>query len=155
MREKRVVQACDILAANDLAERVWVPTPEWGAGNDGAGVYVRVMSGTERDAWERSIEDDATRYDHARARLVTLSACDADGNLLFTAKDIDWLSQKNGVVLTRIATAASKLNKLGREDLEVLEGNSGAAPGGASSCSSPSAAASHPADSSRNGPDQS
>lgn len=115
----------DILAFNDAeAERVEVP--EWG--KHGQHVYVRLMSGRERDRWESSImamDGDATKfYDGVRARLCQMTACDESGTLIFTPAQIDALSQKSSTALQRIYDVAMRINKLRKSDLDELEKNS-------------------------------
>lgn len=103
-----------------------IPCPEWG--NDVV-VHVRVLSGTERDAFEdASIVRKGKKREmsllDARARLVVAAACDASGTPLFRLGDEKWLTRKSGVPLTRIFNAAVKLNAISGEDVEELVGNS-------------------------------
>ena len=69
-----------ILAAEDLGKEL-VSVPEWGGH-----VYVKVMNGAERDAWEASIvgaTGSQRNLQNIRARLVALTACDGGGLRLF------------------------------------------------------------------------
>ncbi len=103
-----------------------IPCPEWG---EGVVVYVRILSGAERDAFEegslvRKGKKRETSLQDARARLVELAACDAGGKPLFRKGDAKWLTQKNGAVLTRIFAEAMKLNGITEADVDELAGNS-------------------------------
>ena len=70
-----------ILAADDLP-RETVLVPEWGGD-----VYVRTMSGTDRDAFESSLiaRDGAKegRMENVRARLVAVDPVRCDGEPTF------------------------------------------------------------------------
>ena len=81
-----------ILAADDLP-RETILVPEWGGD-----VYVRTMSGTDRDAFESSLiaRDGAKdgRMENVRARLVALTLCDATGSRLFEDGEIVALGRK-------------------------------------------------------------
>src|SRR5262245_43050975 len=102
-----------ILAADDL-KRVWVDTPEWGGG-----VWVRLLTGTERDKFE----SDNVRFSgsgkdrkgepnlaNIRARLAVLCCCDEAGKRLFADADAEALGRKAGPVLDRIFDKAAALN---------------------------------------------
>ncbi len=108
-----------ILAADDL-KRECVEVPEWGGR-----VYVRVMTGTERDEWERQIldsrgPDNKTNLSNARARLAILCACGEDGQRLFTDGDLEAVGDKSAAALERIFDAALKLNRIGEKDVDEL-----------------------------------
>lgn len=107
-----------IRAASDLP-REMVQIPEWGGF-----LYVRTMTGTERDAWESSLSaGKKVNLDKVRAKLAVAVACDADGKPMFTPADVDWLSEKSAAALQRIFAAASKLNCLSGAELEELAKN--------------------------------
>ena len=112
-----------ILAANDVkVERVEVP--EWGGH-----VFVRLLSGTERDAFEQSNvkikgKQSEVNLTNIRARLAVLCVCDETGARLFKDADATALGAKSGAVLDRIFDAASALNKIGKAQQEQAEGNS-------------------------------
>lgn len=101
----------DIFAVDDRPMQP-VDVPEWGGG-----IFVRAMSGLERDTYEGGLLERRglpmrEKLKNTRAELVVLCVVDEDGNRLFSDEDIDPVSGKNAEVLTRIAMAASKLNKL-------------------------------------------
>ena len=122
-----------ILAIDDL-ERVEVPIPEWGGA-----VYVRILTGAERDFVSGCMLDaDGTllpaqeRLKHYRARVVALSTCDAQGTALFTLADLEALSRKAGRALDRIVEAAEKLNAMTASEVEQLAKNCAPTPDAAS-----------------------
>ena len=101
-----------ILAADDL-KRESVEIPEWGGT-----VWVRVMTGAERDDWERQILDsrgldNKTNLSNARARLAVLCACGENGERLFGDEDLDAVGGKSAAALERIFDLALKLNRIG------------------------------------------
>lgn len=108
---------------------VKVPCPEWaddGTPEDEAYVFVRTMTGVQRDAWERSVSPDGkkVKLDNIRAKLAVAVCVDDDGNQLFTEDDIAALGDVSCVPLVRIFDEASKLNGLGKEQVDELVGES-------------------------------
>lgn len=125
-----------ILAADDRATDV-VEVPEWGGG-----VRVRALTGIERDHYMSSLytmrsngqggmEIAAMNLEGSQARLVSLAACDDDGNRLFSEADLVELGAKNGAVLDRVYQAASKLSRLG-QTIEQVKADLGVAQNGSS-----------------------
>lgn len=118
-----------ILDADDLQVET-VEVPEWGGE-----VFVRGLSGTERDAWEQSIIDmkqAAARrngagldYDFAnfRAKLVARCIVDEDGQRLFGESEIGLLGRKSAAALDRVFTVAQRLSGLSSQDVEELTKN--------------------------------
>lgn len=120
MSDRNVLNAEAILAAADLAP-VWVDVPEWGGG-----VYVRAMSGVERDAFDAELAEggpDAV-LTNIRARLVARCASDAEGARVFQDSDIPALGEKSGAALDRVFTVAQRLNRLTEASIASAEGNS-------------------------------
>jgi hypothetical protein len=115
-----------ILKAEDL-KREEVPVPEWGGS-----VFVRTMTGGERDRFEAAFVRDKT---DTRARLAAATICDEAGTLLFSATDIEALGRKSAAALERVFVVAMRLSKVGKADVDDLEKNSAAA----TSASTPSA----------------
>ena len=112
-----------ILSAEDLEYEI-VDVPEWGGK-----VRVRALTGSERDQFEASLVKEAgkiRKIDTAniRAKLVSLSIVDGEGNRLFGESDIALLGQKSAAALDRVFESAQKLSKISKEDVEELEGNS-------------------------------
>ena len=117
-----------ILKADDLkVEQVSVP--EWG-GN----LYVRAITGAERDAFEGSCiaEGGGTNMTNLRARLCVLAICDKDGVCLFTDEDATVLGAKSARAINRVFTAAQKLSGLTKADVDELEQSLTAGQGDAS-----------------------
>lgn len=114
-----------ILQADDLPKQP-VPVPEWGGE-----VYVRTLTGHERDAWEaecvlfdgRKATTNMDALNRTRARLCARCICDETGKRLFTDEDIEALGAKSAAALDRVYEVAAKLNKVSKEDLEELAKN--------------------------------
>lgn len=98
--------------------------------------HIRVLSGFERDAWEsgnhewdeKSNRSRAT-FRNARARLLVLCLCDAQGNRLFDKEGYaDHLGRMDNTILDKLYDEATALNKLTRESQEATEKNLPTAP---------------------------
>jgi hypothetical protein len=96
-----------ILGLDDLP-REEVNIPEWGGS-----VYVRALTGAERDQLERMISKDSV----SRAAIAALCVVDAKGERLFSAKDVDKLATKHGSALERIVSAALRFNTISADGL--------------------------------------
>jgi hypothetical protein len=98
----------------------------------GKHVYVKLMTALERDrfeeAWQKRSQGGQTVAGF-RACLVTHTACDSQGNLLFDAHEENDLQQKSARMLEPIVNKAMEVNGLSEEDQETMVGNSS---GGAS-----------------------
>ena len=112
-----------ILGATDIkVEKVNVP--EWGGD-----VYVKGMSGAERDKFEASIVEtrgsqQKLNMTNVRAKLACYTICDKDGKRLFTDNEIGELAKKSASALQRIFDAAQKLSGIGAGEVENLLKNS-------------------------------
>jgi hypothetical protein len=114
-------------------EKVQIEKVELGADNF---VYVRQMSGRERDHFEQSIlkavrntKGQVESYEQSledyRAKLATATMCDADGNMLLLPDDVGTLSKNmSAVTLDKIIAKAQELNKISEADKEELVKNS-------------------------------
>ena len=119
----KILNRDEILGVNDQKIEK-VPVPEWGGT-----VYVRSLSGTERDAFEASMatlgpdgNQDKLNLNNFRARLAAMSICDPDGKRLFSDQDADALGKKNVKALLRIYMTAARLSALRNSDmLELME----------------------------------
>ena len=111
-------------------------------------VYVRQMTGRERDNFEQSLlkkvtgPDGKVSYEQSlndfRAKLAVCTLCDEQGNALLLPGDYPALSQAmSAAKLEKIVTEAQKLNKISEEDKEALVKNSEAVPDGNSTSDSP------------------
>ena len=118
-------RAAILTGARLATERLRVP--EW-AGD----VYVRELTGAERDAWEGSIIDAEGKprgelMRNARARLAVMSLVDEHGIRLFADSDAEALGRTSARALARVFDVAARLSGLTAGDLEELEKNSGGA----------------------------
>ena len=111
-----------ILAADDLPREI-VSVPEWGGQ-----VYVRTMTGTDRDAFEASLitRDSNTssndqRMHNVRARLVSLTLCSESGERMFHDGDIDALGRKSARALDRVFAVAQRLNGIGADEAQAAK----------------------------------
>jgi len=111
----------NILQVKDITTEL-VEVPEWGGS-----VYVRGMTGTERDTFEASIvklkgKGQSVDMSNIRAKLAAKSICDESGNLLFTDADIKELGKKSAGALQRVFEVAQRLSGIGDEDVAELAG---------------------------------
>lgn len=102
-----------ILAADDL-QRTKIHIPEWGAV-----VWIRTLTGRERDRFEGQQSRDP--YTDIRARLAVMCLVDEDGKQLFSAEDIPALTAKSSRALDRVFAVAVKLSGISKEDVEELK----------------------------------
>lgn len=126
----------DILGADDLAREL-VAVPEWGGD-----LYVRCLTGAERDRFEAEMladeeDDQRKRFFNLRARLVVLAVCDEHNLPLFMLNDVEALGRKSAKVLDRLFSVAQRLSGMTREDVEALTKNSVTIPPDASGSDSP------------------
>jgi hypothetical protein len=99
----------------------------------GGTVYVRAMSGTERDAFEdetykvngKSVELNRR---NGRARLLVRCLCDAEGKRLFTDADAQALGEQPAYLLDPLYAKALRLNGFTASDVEELAKNSETGP---------------------------
>lgn len=99
--------------------------PEWGGH-----IYLRELSGKERDAYESSMLKGQGRKqrlvtDNVRAKLVALAACDENRQPLFVPADADWLGTRGAAPLHRAYQVAARLSGITDDDVEELAKNSG------------------------------
>lgn len=112
----------EILASKDFKLEP-VDVPEW----EGR-VYVRTLTGGERDAFEDDIiqrRDKKTGIPKSvvglKILLVSLSACDKDGKRLFAGDgDEKKLAQKSAAAIERIFEVAQRLSRVTDEAVEEL-----------------------------------
>src|SRR5688572_12784372 len=95
----------EIIEADDI-KREGVPVPEWGCT-----VFVQVMSGVERDAFEQACLGDDGKMSTAniRAKLAAHTVVDDKGKRVFSDSDAELLGAKSAAALDRIFSVASKL----------------------------------------------
>ena len=108
-----------ILDVSDAAFTT-VYIPEWGGD-----IRLRTMTGKDRDAFEisfsKALQDGKAQ--NMRAAMLVRCICDDDGALLFSKSDATALGTKSAAALDPLFTAAQKLNKMTKQDIEELEGN--------------------------------
>jgi hypothetical protein len=113
-----------ILSADDL-QKVPLFIEEWGGE-----VYVRTMTGSERDAYEMRMVADrekgggVTGIHDIRATLAALTVCSEDGAPIFSLADIEALGRKSCAALDRVCEVAQRLNRLTAADIEELKKSS-------------------------------
>lgn len=101
-----------ILAADDVRKEK-VSVPEWGGD-----VYLRVLSGTDRDRFEESYADQKMKA--FRLRFLLLALCDEKGERLFADDEADVLGRKSSVVINRLFEAGWKINAFTQEAVDAL-----------------------------------
>jgi hypothetical protein len=105
--------------------------PEW----DGH-VYIKTLTGRERDAFEASLIKEVPRDDgegtkeiqtteNVRAKLLIWTLCDKDGKQLFSMEQADALGDLPANGLTRAYNLSSKVNAMSDADVKDLAKNSG------------------------------
>lgn len=96
-------------------------------------VFVRQMTGRERDKFEQSLIKENKNaeggyekaLDDFRAKLAVVTLCDENGNALLKPEDYPILSQSMSAArLEKIINVAQKINKISEEDKENLVKNS-------------------------------
>lgn len=107
-----------------------VEIPEWGGC-----VFVRTLKAGEGDAYEESLRNSKGKSSlrGARAKLVVLCACDESGRRLFDDSHVEEISNWPKGPVDRIVEVAMRLNRMAREEVEDLVGNSPTTPSAASS----------------------
>lgn len=121
-----------VLNADDLATED-CEVPEWGGV-----VLVRALTGVERDKYESDIfaagqakttkivngkvVQDAPEYNlqNLRAKLCSKTMIDADGQRLFSDRDVEILGTKSAAALDRVFSVAQRLSRLSKEDVKEL-----------------------------------
>jgi hypothetical protein len=110
-----------ILAAKDVKLSEAVPVPEWGGD-----VYIRTISGTERDKFEEAYSEQKMKA--FRVRFLVLTLADESGERLFGDADIDALGGKSSVVINRLFDKAWQHNAFTDAAVEALGNDSPTAP---------------------------
>jgi hypothetical protein len=123
VKEDNVLTRDEILGIADFQiEKVIVP--EW----KGKSVYVRGLTGEERDTFEELIfgsdKDQKEKLKNFRAKLISLCVCNANGERLFTQDDIPVLGKKSASAIERLYRVAERLSGFRRKDVDELTKNS-------------------------------
>lgn len=91
----------------------------------GRSLFVRVMSGRVREAYENTASREANeKANTIRARLVVATLCDADGKRVFRDVDVDEVAEFDWDELDRVFDVARDLNGLSAKAREEIRGNS-------------------------------
>ena len=117
MTDKKIL---DIQAIKNADDRRLVEvdlTEEWGGI-----VFIKPLSGKQRD-WIEVNSGDKRQSLMMRSKIAVMSVCDANGQLMFTDADIEWLCEKSGVALEKILKAVTSVNAVQAGDIEALEKN--------------------------------
>lgn len=114
----------DQILNHDDLQRELVQVPEWGGE-----VYVRTMTGSERDAYEMRMVADRdkggiTGIHDIRATLAALTVCDEHGGPIFSLSDIEAPGRKSCAALDRVCEVAQRLNRLTAADIAELKKSS-------------------------------
>ena len=122
-KDRKILSRDEILNASDqVIEEVYIPA--WNGS-----VYVKSLTGSERDQFEKNIVEwkgkgkntKAEMKDNIRAKLVVLTAINPETKeLLFTRADVDALGRKNASALDALFSKAQELSKLSDEDIDEL-----------------------------------
>ena len=113
-----------IFAVQDL-DREEVKIPEWSNGEP-LTLYVRTMTGGERDEFEHCILQKSrggaiTDARGIKSKLVVATLVDADGVSVFEGSDIERLESKSAAVIDRLVGVAQRLNGLTDKDVDELK----------------------------------
>ena len=118
-----------ILAANDLKLAELDMSTEWGGV-----VYVRTLTGSERDTFEEAYSENKMKA--FRCRFLVLCLCDDKGARLFENTDIDLLGSKSSTSINKAFEFAWRHNAFTTEAVEALgEGSPDGQSGGSTSAS--------------------
>lgn len=115
-----------ILAADDVKlEKIHVP--EWKGD-----VYLKVLSGTERDQFEDAYSEQKLK--NFRVRFLLLALCNEKGDRLFSDAEADILGRKSSLVIGRLFEKGWALNAFREADVDALgEGSADGQNGGSTS----------------------
>jgi len=112
----KILTKDEILKIEDIKTEE-VEVPEWGGV-----VLVKTMSGRERDQLESSVitKPGERNLTNLRAKIVSLSIIDVDGNRQFSFDDAILLGDKSARALDRVFTVAQRLSGFTPEDVKEL-----------------------------------
>lgn len=106
-----------ILAAKDTKLEGPIAVPEWGGD-----VFVRTISGVERDQFEDAYSEQKMKA--FRVRFLVMTLADENGERLFGDADIDALGDKSSVVINRLFDKAWQHNAFTDSAVETLGNDS-------------------------------
>ena len=115
LTKEQILQKQDLLIES-------VDVPEWGGR-----IYVRSLSGTEREEYEKICSDRSRSKNFdmrgLRVKLIVLSVCDKDGKRIFGESDEAKLNKKSAAVIEKVFNAAKKASGLSDQDVKDLTEN--------------------------------
>lgn len=124
-----------ILSLRGKQRREQVDVPGWAeALQPGEVIYVKGMTGSERDSFEDSMSvtgkngTRAVSLKNFRAKLVARTVVDAQGRHLFTPSDIASLGELDATDLQTVFEVAQRLSGMTQSDVDELTGKSEDAP---------------------------
>ena len=115
MLDKKAILNSDDLPKQEVHCELW-----------GGSVWIRTMSGEERDDFEQSCvakKGKEMNLKNIRARLCVFCICNEKGERLFDARDIEALGKKSSKMLDLCFTKAQELNGLTEQAVDELAGN--------------------------------
>jgi hypothetical protein len=88
-------------------------------------VWIRDMGGVGRDQFEvmTTLQGDMNLH-NARAKLLAVTLCNAEGEFLFSESDIEALGELDAESIAMLYNEASRLNFISDKDIEELAKNS-------------------------------
>jgi hypothetical protein len=110
----------------------------------GGTVYVRGLTGKQRDLWEQWIvagEGKNRVLKNVRGKLLARTICDAQGKRLMEDTDADWIGDLSGAIVAPLYDLAAQLSGISEATKKDLERFSEAEGSGASSSDSPNGSA--------------
>ena len=107
----------------DIRELLFAPSIQEVPYGNGNSVWVKVMTGAERLAWEAVAfgADGKPVSDLWREKLLAFTLCDAGGTRLFKDDEFATLPTANGVALEEAFEVANKLNVIRKKDQDALK----------------------------------
>ena len=92
-----------------------ISTDEWGKGSV---VRIRSWTGKDRNAMEQEWLKKDNNTTGFKEKMIVISVVDDKGDLIFTDKDVSWLSGKSAAPIDRIAIAVMRMNGLSGTDVD-------------------------------------
>ena len=134
MSEAKVFFSASVMDAVNDQKFEDVDVPEWGANMT---IRIRNMTAIQRGVFvERASQmaiakktgegvDDVVKKQNKEIEilLTRLCACDETGNPIFTEANDDWLGQRNGDVIGRLAAVAQRLSGMTKDAGETIVKN--------------------------------
>lgn len=99
-----------------------IDVPEW---EEDGFLYVKTVSAHERDQLDNMLFDFnpetgqvSRNAEDFRTKWVLHTACDEEGNLIFSQDDLTWLRKKSSKPIQRVFDASQRLNGVNRREQE-------------------------------------